>query len=131
MDILFIIVPIFIAMGFVFTFAMIFSSRFRAKMLGQQIKSIKYTVEENKENLSDIITAAGSVGINARKRIMDEHEDTLRDINAREANTKKDSIEITARAIRDGLLGEKMYCKHCGNSIDKDSKFCKVCGKEQ
>jgi len=25
----------------------------------------------------------------------------------------------------------KTYCKHCGNPIEKDSKFCKYCGKEQ
>ena len=25
----------------------------------------------------------------------------------------------------------KVYCKHCGASIDADSKFCKICGKEQ
>lgn len=130
-NILFVIVPIFIGVMFAFTFAMIFSPKLRSKILGHQIKSIKYMVEDNKDNFSDIISGAGDVIVNAKKNIMDAHEDTLRDLNTREANTKKDGIEITARAIKDGLVGEKQYCKHCGQLIDKDSKFCKVCGKEQ
>lgn len=131
MNILFVIVPIFIGIGFIFTFAMMFSPKLRSKMMGQQIKSLKYMMEDNKDDISDIVSNAGTASINAKKRIMDEHENTIRDLNTREANTRKDSIQITARAIRDGLLGEKQYCKHCGEFIDADSKFCKVCGKEQ
>lgn len=130
-DILFVIVPFLIGIGFIFTFAMIFSPKLRSKMMGNQIKSLKYMMEDNKDNLSDIMSNAGSSVINAKKKIMEEHEDSLQDLNTREANTRKDGIEITARAIRDGLVGEKGYCKHCGKLIDKDSKFCKECGKKQ
>ena len=130
-DILFVIVPILVGAGFIFTFLMIFSPKLRSKMMGHQIKSMKYMLDDNKENLSDIMSSASGVAITAKKRIMDEHEDTIRDLNTREAKTKKDGIEITARAVRDGLMGEKQYCKHCGELIDKDSKFCKVCGKQQ
>lgn len=130
-DILFIIVPILIGAGFIFTFTMIFSPKLRSKFMGHQIKSMKYMLDDNKNNLSDMMSSASDVAITARERIMDEHEDTIRDLNTRDARTKKDSIEITARAIRDGLMGEKQYCKHCGQLIDTDSKFCKVCGKQQ
>ena len=27
-------------------------------------------------------------------------------------------------------IDTKLYCKYCGNEIDKDSIFCKYCGKE-
>ena len=37
----------------------------------------------------------------------------------------------TARAIKDGFMDKQIYCKHCGASIDEDSRFCKKCGKEQ
>ena len=48
------------------------------------------------------------------------------------ADATKDGIEITTRAIKDGLTkDERVYCKHCGSLIDKDSKFCKNCGGEQ
>lgn len=130
-DIMFIIVPILIGAGFIFTFAMIFSPKLRSKIMGHQIKSMKYMLDDNKDNLSDIMSSASDVAITARKRIMDEHEDTIRNLNTRDAITRKDGIEITAKAIRDGLVGEKQYCKHCGELIDKDSKFCKVCGKQQ
>jgi len=106
-DILFIIVPILIGAGFIFTFTMIFSPKLRSKFMGHQIKSMKYMLDDNKNNLSDMMSSASDVAITARERIMDEHEDTIRDLNTRDARTKKDSIEITARAIRDGLMGGK------------------------
>ncbi len=30
----------------------------------------------------------------------------------------------------DGFTEPKIYCKHCGASIDADSNFCSNCGKE-
>ena len=40
-------------------------------------------------------------------------------------------VFVVTIAIKEGLSGKKSYCKHCGTQIDKDSKFCKECGKEQ
>lgn len=65
------------------------------------------------------------------KDIISSNEDDLREISTKTANISKDGIEITARAIKDGLIKEKNFCKHCGVSIDSDSKFCNNCGKEQ
>ena len=73
----------------------------------------------------------GNIGVNIRKNILDENEDTLRDLTIREANIDKEGIKIKTRAIKDGLSKDNMYCKHCGETIDEDSKFCKKCGKEQ
>ena len=58
-------------------------------------------------------------------------EEMLKDINRKTANISKDGVEITARAVKKGFSSETIYCKHCGNSIDADSRFCKTCGKEQ
>ena len=63
-DILFVIVPFLIGIGFIFTFTMIFSPKLRSKMMGNQIKSLKYMMEDNKDNLSDIMSNAGSSVIN-------------------------------------------------------------------
>lgn len=105
MRILFIIVPIFIAAGFIFTFAMIFSPKLRGKMMSKQIKAAKY--------------------------MLDETEEDLKDMSTRGANISKEGIEITTRAIKDGLTKERKYCKYCGEAIDEDSKYCKKCGERQ
>ena len=91
--------------SFTFVFLFMFSPKFRAKFFAHQMKAEKYMLEEN--------------------------EEMLKDINRRSANVSKDGVEITARALKKGLSGETIYCKHCGNSIDADSRFCKTCGKEQ
>ena len=65
------------------------------------------------------------------KDVISSNEDDLREISTKSANISKDGIEITARAIKDGFMKDTIFCKHCGASIDSDSKFCKSCGKEQ
>ena len=101
MDIMFIIVPIFIAIVFILVIVTMISPKFRGKMMSKQIKAAKY--------------------------MMDESKDDIRNISTNMADATKDGVEITTRAIKD----ERVYCKHCGSLIDKDSKFCKNCGGEQ
>ena len=104
-EVIFMIVPILVILVFILTFAGIISPKFRAKMMGKQIKATKYMVDELK--------------------------DDLRDINTNLADVSRDSIRMRTSAIREGLTGDYSYCKHCGSSIDSDSSFCKKCGKEQ
>lgn len=99
------ILPILVIGIFVLTFALMFSPKLRGKFMGMQVKATKYMVDGTKEDIKDIST------------------------NMAEAT--KDGVKITTGAIRDGLAGENIFCKHCGSSIEKDSKFCKNCGKEQ
>ena len=104
-EIMFIIVPIFVLVIWVFAIAMIFSPKLRAKFMGKQIKATKY--------------------------MMDENEEDLRSIANKNADISKESIETTVRAIKRGITEDEVFCKYCGKSIDSDSKFCKNCGKEQ
>lgn len=104
--VLFIFVPVFIASVFILVVAQLISPKFRGKMMSRQIKAAKY--------------------------MMDESKDDIRNISTNMADATKDGMEITTRAIKDGLIkDERVYCKHCGSLIDKDSKFCKNCGGEQ
>ena len=103
---MFIIVPIFIALVFVFMIAQIISPKFRGKIMSKQIKATKYMMDDSKEDIKNIYTDM--------------------------ANATKDGIEITTRAIKKGFTEEEnINCMHCGSKIDKDSKFCKNCGGEQ
>ena len=103
---LFVIVPIFIVIVFVFVIAQIISPKFRGKIMSRQVKSLRYMMDESKNDFESISTDM--------------------------ANATKDGIKITARAIKQGFNEDEcLYCKHCGCKIDIDSKFCKQCGKEQ
>lgn len=90
---------------FIFTFILMFSPKMRGKFMSKQVKATKYMMEESKDDLQNISTNM--------------------------ADATKDSVEITTRAIKKGFTDNCIYCKHCGTSIDQDSKFCKKCGKEQ
>lgn len=104
-DALFIIVPIFTGLVFVFVIAMFLSPKLRGKMMSHQIKATKYMMDESKEDFKSI-------------------SDNM-------AYATKDGMKTIARAIKEGFLENNIYCKYCGSEIDYDSKFCKKCGKEQ
>lgn len=104
-DLMFVIVPLFIGITFIFTIAMIFSPKLRGKMMSKQIKASKYMMDESKEYI---------------KSICDDM-----------SYATKDGIKTTSRAIKEGFTEETIYCKYCGSEIDSDSIFCKRCGKEQ
>ena len=109
MDIMmYVIIGIFAFAIFIFimTFVFIFSSKARGKMMSKQVKATKYMMDESKDDISSISTNL--------------------------ADATKDGVETTTRAIKKGLTDDEViYCKYCGSKIDKDSKFCKDCGKEQ
>ena len=76
---MFIVVPILVACGFVFTFLMMFSPKLRGKFMAIQMKSMKYMMDESHDDLASMATMAGNMGIKVRKNIIDENEDVLRD----------------------------------------------------
>ena len=63
------------------------------------------------------------------KYIQEENKDDLRDIVSTNAQITKDAVTTTVQAVKEGLE-DQIYCKYCGNKIDKDSVFCKHCGKK-
>lgn len=131
MEILFYIVPILIGITFIMTIALMVSPKLRGKLMSRQIKATKHMMDYSKEDLKDLLSTSADIGINAEKEILDNNEETMMENATRKANINKKGIEITANAIKEGLNGSKIYCKHCGKLIDDDSKFCKLCGKEQ
>lgn len=126
-NVMIIIIPVIALCVFIFAVANFLSPKLRGKMLGKQFKAMKSMLDGTKDDLSDI----AGIAIDIRKKVVDENEEALRDLKTKEANISKDSIEITAKAIKDGFSDNKVYCKYCGALIDEDSKFCKKCGKEQ
>lgn len=136
MHIIFYIAQILIAITFIFTIALIFSPKLRGKMMSKQIKATKHMLDYTKDDLQDLMTTSATMGIDTEKTILDKNEDTLRNNVIRKANINKEGIEITTKAIKDGLSSESenkntKYCIECGKKIPTDAKFCLYCGKEQ
>lgn len=136
MNIIFYIVQILIAITFIFTIALIFSPKLRGKMMSKQIKATKHMLDYTKDDLQDLMTTSATMGIDTEKTILDKNEDTLRNNVIRKANINKEGIEITTKAIKDGLSSESenkntKFCIECGKKIPTDAKFCLYCGKEQ
>ena len=131
LEILFFIIPILVVLTFIFTIALMVSPKLRGKWMSKQIEATKHMMEYSKDDLKDILSTSKSVEVNAEKKILDNNEEIMKDNVTRKANINKEGIEITAKAIKEGLTNNKVYCKYCGKLIDSDSKYCKVCGREQ
>lgn len=127
-DIMFIIVPILVFAGFIFTFALVLSPKLRGKLMSKQIDAANYMIKESKNSLSDLAGTA----LDIKKNILSENEDVLKEMYTKEAEIAKEGLKIKTSAIKEGLSGIKnIYCKYCGSLIDSDSRFCKSCGKKQ
>ena len=122
------IIMFFVIFGF--AMMMMFGTKTRSKMLARQMKSLRGATDLSKEDIEQMLTNLSSASIKSKKKILDENEDTLKDIKDAETRINKDAIRETASAIKEGFVGGEMFCKHCGKQIDKDSKFCKHCGGE-
>lgn len=131
LEILFFIIPILVVLTFIFTIALMVNPKLRGKWMSKQIEATKHMMEYSKDDLKDILSTSKSVEVNAEKEILDNNEEIMKDNVTRKANINKEGIEITAKAIKEGLTNNKVYCKYCGKLIDSDSKYCKVCGRSQ
>ena len=76
---------------------------FRPEITKHSIKTTKYIQEENKEELKEMLLTTAEI--------------------------HSEAVTTTAKAVKAGM-SDTMYCKHCGQKIDSNSKFCKYCGKE-
>ena len=113
-----------------FSLMMMFGTKLRSKMLSRQIESLRGATNMSKEDMETILTNLGSTSIKARKRIIEENKEDLKDVKDMEMEINRDAIKETAKAVKEGFTeSETIYCKHCGKEIDTDSTFCKYCGK--
>ena len=131
LEILFFIIPILVVLTFIFTIALMISPKLRGKWMSKQIEATKHMMEYSKDDLKNILSTSKSIEVNAEKEMLDNNEEIMKDNITKKANINKEGIEITAKAIKEGLSNNKVYCKYCGKLIDSDSKYCKVCGREQ
>jgi len=116
---------------FAFSFMLMFGTKTKAKLLSRQFKTLNDATGMSQNDMESMLTNLQNMSIRSRKKVLDENEETLKDMADANARINKDAIKTTAGAIKEGFVGNKVYCKHCGSSIDADSKFCKSCGKEQ
>lgn len=74
-------------------------------------------------------------GARLHNETMDHAGKDITEAVSKTVDTVTPAITKVVGAVRKGVdpKGEdpQVYCKHCGNSIDEDSKFCKHCAKEQ
>lgn len=131
LEILFYLIAILVVLIFVFTIALMISPKLRGKWMSNQIEATKHMMEYSKEDLKNILSTSKSIEVNAEKEMLDNNEEIMKDNITKKANINKEGIEITAKAIKEGLSNNKVYCKYCRKLIDSDSKYCKACGREQ
>ena len=106
MGIIVYVLPIIVVLLIIFVFFSIFGGFTTNKILSSQVKNLRKTTEESKDDLEKISTNM--------------------------AAAQKTSVETTFRAIKKGFTEEdSVFCKYCSNEIDNDSIFCKLCGKKQ
>jgi len=68
--------------------------------------------------------------IDMQSEMLDKNQEKLTKIANQNADINSEAITKSAKALKKGFK-DTVFCKHCGESIDSDSKFCKKCGKEQ
>lgn len=70
--------------------------------------------------------------IKTNRYIMDQNEEDLKYISSKSGDISSSAVEKVAKAAKEGFHNDaKIFCKHCGKEIDADSKFCSACGKKQ
>lgn len=127
------IIPIIIVALFIVTLCVGLSltgrNRTMNRMMKKQMDMMKDMTEgELRERFKEMSKAA----INLRKNVLEDNQEALGDMANMEAEIQKDAIKIKAGAVKEAFSGtNKNYCKHCGEMIDLDSKFCKKCGGRQ
>ena len=71
------------------------------------------------------------IGTRTMKYIQSQNKEDLTEIASTSAEIAKDAVTTLSSAVKDGFSEKTIFCKHCGKSIDADSRFCSHCGKEQ
>ena len=120
-------VVVIILVGVFLAFVILMVMSFRPKSMAEKMS-------KNMGNMGGLMGNMMKDAIQMQKQILEEHEDDLKELNKKGAEIESEGLEIKARAIKKGLVEDDpigVFCKHCGQKIEGDSKFCKYCGKEQ
>ena len=112
---------------------MVFTTRGRSKTMQGMMKSNMDVLKDMANGeMGETFKELSKTAINIKKDILEENQDTLKEIAETEANIEVGAIKKKAAAVKEGFTSNsEMFCKHCGVSIDSDSKYCNRCGKEQ
>ena len=86
------------------------------------VKTQKYVVNENKDDLSQLADTNADISQNAAKKLAKRAREGWDEAEEEQSNEIISKYKKSAKTI---------YCKHCGQKIDEDSRFCKYCGKQQ
>ena len=110
-----------------------FSGRNRTSITSKMMQSNLETLKDmTSGDMGETLKDLSKTVIDVKKSVLEENKDQLKEIADMEAEIEKGAIKTKASAVKEGFSGgAAMFCKHCGASIDVDSKFCKVCGKAQ
>lgn len=104
----------------------LFLVSFYPKLAKIGIQTGKYILHDNKKDLEDLGATAGGISARTTKRVLDENEEEISHI----VNKGAEMLGSGVRKIKSELNEKKIFCKHCGASIDADSTFCNRCGKQ-
>lgn len=128
-EIMFIIIPIFIGLTFLFALATIISPKLRGKIMSRQIKSIKHMTDYSQKYLEDIEYNIKKAHIDAEKKIVDKKYSDLESIYTNISSAKNNAVKQTMNAVKEGLDGHK-YCQNCARINKEDATYCDKCGKK-
>jgi len=82
------------------------------------IKTNRYIVNENKDDLKDTMEDVSDVVIHGMSKAIAKNKEQ----SATETKTSQNALSQN---------GKKYFCRHCGAEIKYGSKFCNQCGQEQ
>ena len=127
-----IIFGIIFVIAFIFSITIIVSPKARGKVMARQYKSLRYMMDESKDDMEYVTKEGIKIAAHGTKEGLDEAKDDIEQATTTMAEATKEGLKTTAKALKEGLTeDDTIHCKHCGEVIDNDSKFCKKCGKEQ
>lgn len=93
---------------------------------------ILFLTGASQKGLEKQLTRSMSILARAQNNVIKNNKEILRENANMTADINKDAIRTTSHAVKEGFTDNDIfYCKNCGQLIDEDSRFCKVCGKEQ
>lgn len=80
--------------------------------------------------LTAFVPSFQKINIKTKKYIIDQNKEDLQDISSQAADIVSPAVTKVTKAVKDGARQSK-FCKDCGAKIDEDAKFCPFCGKKQ